>query len=130
MGLRERVQQAITEPVSESERLLDQLESSDLEAKLSILISGWGRGLAAALEELAVALDDLRNQRSSATPAPPLKRQVGEEQSADSAPTSGATQADSQVLDEQQLIEQAKKSSEETAALGAETEEVRRDLEQ
>ena len=123
MGLRERVQQAITEPVSESERLLDQLESSDLEAKLSILISGWGRGL-------AVALDDLRNQRSSATPAPPLERQVGEEQSADSAPTSGATQTDSQVLDEQQLIERAKKSSEETAALGAETEEVRRDLEQ
>jgi hypothetical protein len=50
MGLRERVQQAIAGPVGESERLLNDLPSADAETKLSILVSGWGRGLSAALE--------------------------------------------------------------------------------
>ena len=61
MGLRERVQQAIAGPVGESERLLNDLPTADAETKLSILVSGWGRGLSAALEELAIAIDTCRD---------------------------------------------------------------------
>jgi len=67
MGLRERVQQAIAGPVGESERLLNDLPTADAETKLSILVSGWGRGLSAALEELAIAIDDLQGQRTTET---------------------------------------------------------------
>jgi hypothetical protein len=57
-GLRERIREAIAQPVAEAEKLLSELTDVDRETKLSILISGWGRGLAAALEELAIAIDE------------------------------------------------------------------------
>ena len=62
MGLRERIRRAVQEPVNEAEKLLDELQDADGETKLSILISGWGRGLAAGLEELAIAIDEQPQQ--------------------------------------------------------------------
>src|SRR5438132_1376931 len=52
-GVRERVQRALAGPVAESEKLLADLGDADAETRLSILTSGWFRGLAAALGELA-----------------------------------------------------------------------------
>jgi hypothetical protein len=125
MGLRERVQQAIAGPVGESERLLNDLPTADAETKLSILISGWGRGLSAALEELAIAIDDLQGQRTTETPAAtPLSRQA-EETSSEPAERTDLTNAD-----EGQLIDEARKSREETADAREKAKQARRQLEQ
>jgi hypothetical protein len=58
--LRERIRLAIEAPVGEAEKLLSELKDADSETRLSILISGWSRGLASALEELAIAVDELQ----------------------------------------------------------------------
>jgi hypothetical protein len=125
MGLRERVQQAIAGPVGESERLLNDLPTADAETKLSILVSGWGRGLSAALEELAIAIDDLQGQRTTETPAttPPSKQ--AEETSSEPTERTDLTNAD-----EAQLIDEARKSREETADAREKAKQARRQLEQ
>jgi hypothetical protein len=60
MAERERVKTAIEAPVAEAAKLLDESRGSDVETRLAMLIDGWGRGLAAGLEELAIAVGDLR----------------------------------------------------------------------
>lgn len=130
MGLRERVQQAVEGPVGESDRLLSDLQSADVETKLSILISGWGRGVSAALEELAVAIDDLQKRTSTATPDPATRGPADEQQTPESAAERTSKQADLTDLDEEQLIEKARRSSEETAEVRKEAAQVRRDLQQ
>ena len=125
MGLRERVQQAIAGPVGESERLLNDLPTADAETKLSILVSGWGRGLSAALEELAIAIDDLQGQRTTETPAATPPSGQAEETSSEPAERTDLTNAD-----EAQLIEEARKSREETADAREKAKQARRRLEQ
>jgi hypothetical protein len=125
MGLRERVQQAIAGPVGESERLLNDLPTADAETKLSILVSGWGRGLSAALEELAIAIDDLQGQRTTETPAATPPSRQAEETSSEPAERTDLTNAD-----EAQLIDEARKSREETADAREEAKQARRPLEQ
>ncbi len=125
MGLRERVQQAIAGPVGESERLLNDLPTADAETKLSILVNGWGRGLSAALEELAIAIDDLQGQRTTETHAatPPS----GQTEETSSEPTE---RTDLTNADEAQLIDEARKSREETADAREKGKQARRQLEQ
>jgi hypothetical protein len=65
MSLRDRVHKAIEGPVGQADKLLAEFEGADA-AKLEIVIGGWGRGIAAALEELAIAIDDLAQGRSGA----------------------------------------------------------------
>jgi hypothetical protein len=125
MGLRERVQQAIAGPVGESERLLNDLPTADAETKLSILVSGWGRGLSAALEELAIAIDDLQGQRTTKTPAANAPSRQAEETSSEPAERTDLTNAD-----EAQLIDEARKSREETADAREKAKQARRRLEQ
>jgi len=125
MGLRERVQQAIVGPVGESERLLNDLPTADAETKLSILVSGWGRGLSAALEELAIAIDDLQGQRTTETPAATPPSAQAEETSSEPAERTDLTNAD-----EAQLIDEARKSREETADAREKAKQARRRLEQ
>src|SRR6059058_5929567 len=60
--LRKRVRDAIEGPVSESEKLLNDLTTATADTRLAIQISGWGRGLAAALEEIAIVLDELQSR--------------------------------------------------------------------
>jgi hypothetical protein len=59
MPNRERVARAIEGPVEEAAKLLAELTDTDAHTRLTIAIDGWGRGLAAGLEELAVAVDEL-----------------------------------------------------------------------
>ena len=124
MGLRERVQQAIAGPVGESERLLNDLPTADAETKLSILVNGWGRGLSAALEELAIAIDDLQGQRTTETPAATPPSGQAEETSSEPAERTDLTNAD-----EAQLIDEARKSREETADAREKAKQARRRLE-
>ena len=62
MAERERVKKAIEARVEESAKLLAESSESDVETRLAMRIDGWGRGLAAGLEELAVAVAELRRQ--------------------------------------------------------------------
>jgi hypothetical protein len=78
MAERERVKKAIEAPVAEAAKLLDESRESDVETRLAMLIDGWGRGLAAALEELAIAMSELRRAPAgeetsspAETPQPP-----------------------------------------------------------
>jgi hypothetical protein len=60
MAERERVQQAVESSVAEAMKLLDEARGADTETRLMILINGWGRGLSAGLEELALAIEGFR----------------------------------------------------------------------
>jgi hypothetical protein len=126
-GLRERIRQAIEAPVGEAEKLLSELQDADAETRLSILISGWGRGLAGALEELAIAVDELRREadREPAEPSPP----PAVEEPAASEQTATEEQAADTDLDDEHLRDEARRSREDTAELQKETEQARRELE-
>jgi hypothetical protein len=72
MGLRERVSMAITSPVDEARKLLEETQHADEHVRLSILLDGWFRGIAGALDELAVEIDAMREERGqAAAPAEP-----------------------------------------------------------
>jgi hypothetical protein len=94
VGERERVKKAIEAPVEAAGKLLDESPRGDVETRLAMLIDGWGRGLAAGLEELAIALADLRGESND----------DGQAQTAPSRT-------------EDQLRADAERSREETAAL-------------
>ena len=128
-GVRERVQRALAGPVAESEKLLADLGDADAETRLSILASGWFRGLAAALEELAIAVDDLRAQPAAETPpAQPPARQVIETP-AQIPPAESSERIDLSEGDPEQMIDAARKSREEATKLRQEAEQARRELE-
>jgi multidrug resistance efflux pump len=128
-GLRERIRLAIEAPVAEAEKLLNELTDADSETRLSILISGWSRGLASALEELAVAVDELQQPRSHAKPetgpATPVEKAVSDP----TATEEQASRADLEERDEERLTDEARRSREQTAELQKQTEQARRDLE-
>lgn len=71
---RERVRAAIDAPVDAASKRRDETPETNIEARLLAVIDGWGRGLAAGLEELAVAVEELRRlareRGDEATPAP------------------------------------------------------------
>ena len=125
-GLRERIRQAIEAPVGEAEKLLSELKDADGETRLSILISGWSRGLAGALEELAIAVDELRRQveREPAEPSPPPAAEGGS-----TKPAAAEEQAAPTEVDDEHLDDEARRSREQTAELQEETEQARRELE-
>jgi hypothetical protein len=57
MAVRDRVRMAIETSVGEAEKTLAETPDVDDHARLSILLNGWFRGLAGAIEEIAVELD-------------------------------------------------------------------------
>lgn len=124
MGLRERIRQAIQEPVNESEKLLDELQDADRETKLSILISGWGRGLAAGLEELAIAIDEQPQPATVASDSPRPKPTPDEVRTGDPEER-GEASADLAHADEEQLFQEAEQSREKTAEVRKQTESAR-----
>jgi hypothetical protein len=129
MGLRERVRQAIEGPVGESEKLLSELPNANAETKLSLLINAWGRGLSAAIEELAIAVDDLGKAHAAPTPGQRARSQPAEQE----PPTDAAKDTSAPVEEadsDEQLIDESRRSREETAELRKESERDRRDLEQ
>jgi hypothetical protein len=131
-GLHERIHEALEEPVEEAEKLLSELTSPDAETKLSILISGWGRALAAALEELAIAIDELREADVRVTPEwdeATATHAQAEEQTATDDRSEQSEQLGAGDVGEQRLIDEAKKSREATAELRQEGEQARHELE-
>jgi hypothetical protein len=127
--VRERVRQAIAGPVEESEKLLADLPDADAKTTLSILVSGWFRGLADGLEELAIAVDGLLERRP--VESTPAREPVAERDELSPKPREEEPeQRDLTDADDEQLIETARKSREETAKLGKEAERARKRLEQ
>jgi hypothetical protein len=126
MGVRERVQEAIQAPVEAAAQELRELQDADVETRLTLLIDGWARGLAAALEELAVAIDDLERRRpvpsAGEQPAVPAveepARDVGDR----------PEELDLEGAGEDRLIDEARRSRAATAELRKEGDEARRRL--
>jgi hypothetical protein len=127
MGVRERVQDAIQAPVEAAADELRELQDADAETRLTVLIDGWARGLAAALEELAVAIDDLERRRSAPSageqPTVPAveepAREVGDR----------PEELDLEGASEDRLVDEARRSRAATAELRKEGDEARRRLE-
>jgi hypothetical protein len=112
--------------VSEAVSLLDQSHGADIETRLMMLINGWGRGLAAGLEELALGIEDLRAAGASTLPA---ERETGlpapePRAAADAKERDGQTRAEG---DEDRLRARAAESRRQTAALRDEASELRAD---
>jgi hypothetical protein len=127
VGTRERVRDAIRSSVDDAERELRDLQDAEAETRLTVLIAGWGRGLAAAAEELAIAIDELEEHRVTnperKEDAPPV---------VDVRPTDSDDQSEKPDLagaDEDRLAEEARRSRAATAELREEGEESRRRLE-
>jgi hypothetical protein len=127
-GLRERIRLAIEAPVGEAEKLLHDLKDADGETRLSILISGWSRGLAAALEELAIAVDELRQPDARAT-TETLPPEAEEGVSEQAATEEQAAHAELEEAGDERLLDEARRSREQTAELQKQTEQARRELE-
>jgi hypothetical protein len=127
MGARERVRDAIAGPVDAAEQELLELEDADTATRLTVLIDGWARGLAGALEELAIAVDELERRLPETTEA-------AQEQAAPEVeePTIESEDRDDGVdlagADEDELVVEARRSREATAELHEEGEEARRRL--
>jgi hypothetical protein len=127
--LRERIQLAIEAPVTEAEKLLNELKDADSETRLSILISGWSRGLASALEELAIAVDELqqRGLGEEAETGPPIAAEEAVVKQA--ATEEQATHADREEAGDERFIDEARRSREQTAELQKQAEQARHELE-
>jgi ActR/RegA family two-component response regulator len=127
--VRERVRQALAGPVAEGEKLLADLQDADADTSLSILVSGWFRGLAAALEELAIAVDDLLARPATETAVSPAPSERNEATPSPPAAAESSERVDLGEADPEQMSEEARKSREETAKLRKEAERDRRRLE-
>ena len=107
------MQKAIEAPVAEAAKLREESRGAAVETRLAMLIDGWGRGLAAGLEELAVSVAELRRVRAPEEPAaPPATRPV---------PVAGdeaePERHEHEARDEEELRAEAARSREATAAL-------------
>jgi hypothetical protein len=117
MGALTRVQRAIEAPTAEAQRLLAEAPNADDNERLTIFMNGWFKGLAAALEELALELDAMRDQTDPAPEeAPPVRAQAN---SGDEGhePDENAPRAETESLGEAALADRARASRAETQAL-------------
>lgn len=62
MSLQARVHTALEAPVKAAEKILDELPEDEVHERLAVQLDGWGRGIADALEEIALELDALRDR--------------------------------------------------------------------
>jgi hypothetical protein len=128
VGTRERVRAAIDAPTAEAARLIGESPSAGDAQRLTVLIDGWCRGLAAAIEELAVSIDALDRGRYTAAGEP---TRVSAEQPEAAAPgqpvrvEERTEPADEPAASESELAERVKAARAETAALRAESEATR-----
>jgi hypothetical protein len=127
MGLRERVHEAIQAPVDAAEEELRELQEAEAETRLTILIDGWSRGLASALEELAIAVDDLELR----LPTPTAREERPEPDVADVTIEGGDRDehVDLAGASEERLVDEARRSRAATAELHEQGDEARRELE-
>jgi hypothetical protein len=129
MDERERVRKAVEGPVAEAVKLLDEARSADTETRLMMLVNGWGRGLAAGLEELALAIDELRRLDSpeSSTHTASDDVQLEPTDVPKQADPNASDEPDDEELDEEGLRVRAAESRAATAALREEASSERDD---
>jgi hypothetical protein len=127
VGARERVRDAIQASVDAAEQELRELQDADTETRLTVLIDGWARGLAAALEELAITFDEL--ERHEATTTAPEEDTGPVVDAPSGEPDERPEDLDLAGADEDRLAEEARRSRAATAELQEEGEEARRELE-
>jgi hypothetical protein len=128
MGVRERVQEAINASTGRAEKVLSEAAHADEHERLTILVSGWFRGIAAALEEIALELDARATPKgetggaSDPTPPESPSSTSGDDSSVgpEEARSEEAKAEPSESSDEATLLERARQSTEETRALRAE----------
>ena len=120
MPERERVRKAIEAPVAEAAKLLEESSGADVETRLAMLVDGWGRGLAAGLEELAIAVGELR--RATAPEEPSAPPEVNPTPVAEDGAAAAPDRPEPEARDEEELRAEAARSREATNALRAERE--------
>jgi hypothetical protein len=125
-SLRARVRGAIADPVAEAEKLLAELDHAPIETTMPILLSGWGRGLAAGLEELARAIDQFGQPAAPAKAAPPHQPSRSDEPP---RPASQEQRRELSGVGERELEEEARRSREETAEAARHVDLARREME-
>jgi hypothetical protein len=129
MGVLARVQRAIGAPTAEAQKLLAETPNADDHERLSVLVNGWFRGLAGALEELAIELDAIRHQPAAGVvpherPATlPVPAENVSEAVAQGEPASASRREPVEGVDEAALAERARASRAETRALREEGDE-------
>jgi hypothetical protein len=125
MGVLERVQRAIEGPTAQAQKLLAETPDAEAQERLSVLVNSWFRGIAAALEELAIELDAIRDGLPAAVVeherSLPVPRQAEDEAKESHEPPS--RRESSGGLDEAALAERARASRDETRALREEPDE-------
>jgi hypothetical protein len=62
MSLQNRVHTALETRVGAADKLVGELSDDEVHKRLAIQLDGWGRGIADALEEIALELDALRER--------------------------------------------------------------------
>jgi hypothetical protein len=114
---------AIDAGVDDAQKVLREAASAGDDERLSILLNGWFRGIAAALEELAVELDTMRaaalESRKTIEPGEPRDAAPTETGGPEETPSEemSATEKRREPDDEQALLARARASRAETSAL-------------
>jgi hypothetical protein len=128
MPLRERVRQAIDAPVTEAAALLDEARDATESERLLIFVNGWFRGISAALEELAIEIDRVRDDRpvSDRPTRVPVVAQgddvkAEQPESQDGKSKTRPPEDEAVERDEAALAERARMSREKTAAVRQES---------
>jgi len=126
MHARQRVHEAVEAAVREAADLAERSNAGG-EDRLRILVDGWGRALSAALEELAVSLDELQRlvlpsepePEPAPAPAPPPPRPASPAEPVEGSPPPAPDKDEDE--NEEQLRARAAASRAETKALREET---------
>jgi len=124
MHARQRVHEAVEAAVREAADLAERSNAGG-EDRLRILVDGWGRALSAALEELAVSLDELqrlvRPPEPEPEPAPAPPRPASPAEQVEGSPPPAPDEGADEDENEEQLRARAAASRAETKALREET---------
>jgi len=122
MHARQRVHEAVEAAVREAADLAERSNAGG-EDRLRILVDGWGRALSAALEELAVSLDELQRlvRPSEPEPEPAPPRPASPAEPVEGSPPPARDKAEDEDENEEQLRARAAASRAETKALREET---------
>jgi len=122
MHARQRVHEAVEAAVREAADLAERSNAGG-EDRLRILVDGWGRALSAALEELAVSLDELQRlvRPSEPEPEPAPPRPASPAEQVEGSPPPAPEKGEDEDENEEQLRARAAASRAETKALREET---------
>jgi hypothetical protein len=121
MGARERVHRAIESAVGDADKTLSEAPHAGDHERLTILLDGWFRGLADALEELAIEVDLLRASRIEDDELEPAGAAATSIREPSRSLEPQARTHENTPDDEAALAERARASREQTQAVRTET---------